>query len=162
MRTRAGLARSCRASPAHWVRHSRGALRKPHREPAATQSATAPPSCHQLYKTWQYGPPRALSGQIVPALRKVEAAGKLEDIPELNSALKHAGHIAQRLVAYPMPACADPKGYWTRTLGYLKAAGDNASTSSGLAGLLMAMAPLEQVNAVENNLGTELQKTTGS
>lgn len=88
-------------------------------------------SAHERYKTWQHGSAKALAGQILPALRNVEAAGQLEDIPELNSAFKRAGHIAGELTAYPMPACADPKGYWAKMLGHLQAAGDNAGTSSG-------------------------------
>jgi hypothetical protein len=126
--------------------------------PSASAAASTPPSCHQQYKTWQDGPARPLGKQIVPALKKVDTAATSEDIPELNSALKAAGDIARRLTAYPMPACADPKGYWTKMLRYLQAAGDNASTSSGLAGLITAMAPLEKVPAVENKLEAEIKK----
>src|SRR5271165_1840496 len=125
---------------------------------AAATHSSAPPSCHQQYGKWKNGPARPLATQIERALKKVGAAAAIEDIPALNKALKDAGNIARRLAAYPMPRCADPKAYWTQMLGYLKAAGDNASTSSGLGGLLAAMAPLEKVKAVESKLGAELKK----
>ncbi len=128
---------------------------------AAATHTSAPPSCHQQYKAWQNGPARTLGKQIVPALKKVQAEASTEDIPLLNKALKDSGNIARQLKAYPMPACADPAGYWTQMLGYLQAAGDNASTSSGLAGLLTAMAPLQKVQGVENKLGAELKKNAG-
>ncbi|MGH3171342.1 MAG: hypothetical protein ACRDN0_36460 [Trebonia sp.] len=61
---------------------------------------------------------------------------------------------------YPMPACADPHGYWKAVLARIKAAGDNAGTNSGLFGLLVAEAPLRGVPALENKLDAELKKTT--
>jgi len=61
-----------------------------------------------------------------------------------------------------MPGCVDPAGYWRKMLGYLKAAGDDASTSSGLGGLLAAMAPLQKVKAVENKLTAELKTNAGA
>jgi hypothetical protein len=60
-----------------------------------------------------------------------------------------------------MPHCADPASYWAQLPGYLKAAGDNSSTSSGLAGLLAAMAPLQKIPAIEGKLGAELKKNAG-
>jgi len=79
-------------------------------------------------------------------------------VPELNSALHAAGNDARSLKAYPMPACADPSGDWAKMLGYIQAPGDNASTSSGLSGLVLAMAPLEKVKGVENKLTAGLKK----
>ncbi len=129
---------------------------------AAATHSSAQPSCHQQYRAWKYGPARPFGKQIVPALNNVQAAAGIEDIPRLDKALKNAGNIARRLAAYPMPGCADPKGYWAQMLGYLQAAGDNASTSSGFAGLLLAMAPLQKIKAVESKLAAELKTNTGT
>ena len=60
----------------------------------------------------------------------------------------------------PMPGCADPRGYWNEILARIRASGDNASTSSGLSGLLAAEAPLQDVPGMETKLGAELKKTT--
>jgi hypothetical protein len=42
--------------------------------------------------------------------------------------------VAGELESYPMPACADPRGYWEKILTRIQAAGDNAGADSGLSG----------------------------
>jgi len=125
-------------------------------------ASNAPASCHSQYETWKHGAAETMfKQQLQPALRTVQAAASSMDIPKLNSALQNAGNMAQQLTAYPLPHCADPGGFWGKMLGYIKAAGDNAGTSSGLAGLLAAMAPLEHVKPVLNQLSAELKLTAG-
>jgi hypothetical protein len=119
---------------------------------------TAAQTCKQQYDTWKTGPAKAGASKIDAALKKVGSAASAENVPELNSALKAAGGDAQALEAYPMPSCADPKGYWAQMLGYIQAAGANAGTSSGLPGLMLAMAPLQKVTGVEAKLTAELRK----
>ena len=79
----------------------------------------------------------------------------------MDAALAKLGNDAAQLEKYPMPACADPAGYWTQMLGDLKAAGDNAGATSGLGGLLTAMAPAEKVKPLETELQAELARTAG-
>jgi rhamnogalacturonyl hydrolase YesR len=55
--------------------------------------------------------------------------------------------------------CADPHGYWHQILAGLQAAADNASTSSGLGALLLAMGPLQKVKAAEKKLSAEMKQT---
>lgn len=129
---------------------------------SAAAATSAPPSCHEQYLAWKTGPAKAVADkQLQPALRKVEAAGSDEDLPLLQSSLEAAGRVAVKLEAYPVPPCADPKGYYAQMLGLLRAAGDNASTSSGLSALILAEAPLQKVPAVENKLTAELKKNAG-
>ena len=59
-----------------------------------------------------------------------------------------------------MPACADPKGYWTRMLADIRASGDNARIASGLAGLIAAEVPLKKVRPLTTKLGAEIKHTT--
>jgi hypothetical protein len=125
----------------------------------ATPSArTAMQTCKQQYDAWKTGPARTRADSIEADLNKVQSAANAEDVPRLNSALKAAGRDAAALDAYPMPACADPKGYWAQILGYVQAAGDNAGTSSGLSGLILAMAPLQKIQGVQAKLTAELDK----
>lgn len=56
-----------------------------------------------------------------------------------------------------MLACADPHSYWDKSLARIKAAGDNAASSSGLGGLLMAEAPLKDVPGIQAKLEAELK-----
>jgi hypothetical protein len=84
----------------------------------------------------------------------------VQDLPKMQAALKRTGRVATELAAYPIPRCADPKGYWPRILALLQAAGDNARSGSGLAEIMMAVAPLREVKSFESKLGAELKKTT--
>jgi hypothetical protein len=133
---------------------------------AVTLTASASPSatavaltCKQKYDAWKTGPAKAIeTGQLEPALKKVTAAGSSEDLVLLRSSLMATGRAAVKMEAYPMPPCADPKGYYAQFLGLIQAAGDNAKASSGLGALILAEAPLEKVPAVERKLDAELKK----
>jgi hypothetical protein len=127
---------------------------------AAVRTAAAPPSCRQQYGIWKQGPARALVGNLDAADGRARSAAAAEDIPVLSAALKAAGAAAAALAAYPMPACADPRGYWGAMLARIRAAGDNAGSSSGLSGLLLAEAPLQAVPGLEAKLTAELKRTT--
>lgn len=124
---------------------------------AAAPATTAPPSCHQQYTAWKTGPARAKAKQLTSVLGALQSAG--EDLVLLTDALKRSARVAHQLQAYPMPACADPAGYWRKMLADIRAGGDNASTSSGLSAVILAMAPLKQVPPLERKLGAELKAT---
>jgi hypothetical protein len=130
---------------------------------ASTAAATHPaaaPSCKQQYKTWKYGPARPVGKKLTATLKAVQSAGATEDLPATLAALKKAGKTAARLESYPMPACADPRGYWEKILARIQAAGDNAGAGSGLSGLILAEAPLKDVPGLEAKLSAELKRTT--
>ena len=44
------------------------------------------------------------------------AASETSDIPTIGVTLKRAGTAARALEHYPIPGCADPKGYWHAVL----------------------------------------------
>jgi hypothetical protein len=122
-------------------------------------TAASPASCHAQYKAWEHGPAKAAAKGLVAQLRGVVAAASAQDIVRLDAALRHIGKGAVATAAYPMPRCADPHGYWGQILTRLRSAADNASTSSGLGGLILAMAPLKEVPALEQKLSAELHQT---
>jgi hypothetical protein len=121
-------------------------------------SAAQPLTCKQQYDAWKTGPAHAQGKQLDTDLNKVSAAGSAEDITALTSALEAAGAEAGVLERYPMPACADPHGYWGQVLAHIKAAGDNAGSASGLGGILLAEAPLKQVPGLEQKLSAEMKR----
>jgi len=123
-------------------------------------SAAKPLTCKQQYDAWKTGPARAQAMQLKADLSKISAAGNAEDITAMTSALKTTGADATALEQYPMPACADPAGYWEQVLTRIKAAGDNAGSASGLSALILAEAPLQGVSGLEAKLTAELKRTT--
>jgi hypothetical protein len=122
--------------------------------------AAKPLTCKQQYDPWKTGPARAQGKQFEADLSKLSAAGSAEDITAMTSALKTAGADATALEQYPMPACADPGGYWVQILAHIKAAGDNAASASGLSALILAEVPAKQVPGLEAKLTAELKRTT--
>jgi hypothetical protein len=124
--------------------------------------AAKPLTCKQQYTAWKTGSAGALAKSTFGADdAALTAAGKSEDIPAMDAALKKFGSDAAQLQAYPMPACADPAGYWPQMLADIKAAGDNAGSTSGLGGLVTAMAPLQKLKQLEAKLSAELVRTAG-
>ena len=123
----------------------------------ATHSAAEPPSCKQQYHAWRYSP---ASKKLKASLSAVQSASTTDDIPAMLTALKTAGADAAAMEDHPAPACADPRGYWKQIFARVRAAGDNASTASGLTGLILAEAPLKAVSALEKKLTAELKRTT--
>jgi hypothetical protein len=140
---------------------SSSAAPEPHTASAsASTSAAAAQTCHQLYQAWKTGPEKAIvDGPLKTDLKHVQGAGANDDLSAMRKALISIGRDAKALRANPIPACADPKGYWPRFLSLLQASGDNARTASGLFGLVAAEAPLKKIVPVENKLSAELKAT---
>jgi hypothetical protein len=123
-----------------------------------TASAAKPLTCEQQFTAWKTGTANAPGKQLKADLGNVSSAGNDEDIAALTSALQAAGSDAVTLEQYPMPACADPRGYWVQILARIKASGDNAASNSGLNALLLAEAPLNAVPGMEQKLSAEEKK----
>ena len=124
-------------------------------------SAAKPLTCAQQYQAWRTGPANAPGKKLQSDAAALSADGKAADIAQMDTDLKSLGTDATALEAYPMPACADPAGYWPQYLGAMKAAGDNAGTATGLGAVILAEAPLKQVPAIQAKLTAELAKTAG-
>jgi len=122
-------------------------------------SAASPPrSCLQQYRSWNAGPAHAAGENLVAALNGVEAANAALKNSTTNAALKRAGAAATVLARYPIPNCADPKGYWRAVLVQIQAAAHNASTS-GQGALVAAAVVLHNMPALDIKLANELKQT---
>jgi len=118
----------------------------------------APVSCTAQYKAWQHGPAKAAALTFAADMRKAQNAAGVQDIPQITAAMKQAGKDATALQAYPMPACADPAGYWHQLLASVRAAADNANMG-GLGGLALAEGPGRKAETLIGKLGAELRRT---
>lgn len=128
---------------------------------SAESSPAKPLTCKQQFTAWKTGPAKAIAQSFKSDGNALQSAANSQDIPALDSALKTIGNDATQLKAYPMPACADPAGDWTQILAGIKAAGDNANSASGLAGLMVALGPMQHVKSLETELDAELARTVG-
>jgi len=122
-------------------------------------SAASPPrSCLQQYRSWNAGPAHAAGENLVAALNGVEAANASLENSTTNAALKRAGTAATALAHYPIPKCADPKGYWRAVLVQIQTAAHNTS-GSGQGALVAAAVVLHNMPALDLKLANELKQT---
>jgi hypothetical protein len=134
------------AACSHGARTSAG----PASSPAGTRSPTQV-SCSQRYDAWRHGPAK----KLIAAIGAVDAAGKAHDLPARKAAVRKAGRMVAGADRNPIPACADPRGYWTALLMHVNAAAASASPGSGRAAIGLA---LKGVSTLRRELTAELQR----
>jgi hypothetical protein len=126
--------------------------------PGGGSAASPPRSCLQQYRTWNAGPAHAAGENLVAALNGVEAANAALKNSTTNAALKRAGTAATALGHYPIPKCADPKGYWRAVIVEIRTAARNAS-ASGEGALVAAAVVLHNMPGLDLKLANELKQT---
>ena len=105
-----------------------------------------PVSCSQRYQAWNQGPGKG----VISALHGVSVADTNGNRQALTVALKKAKPAVTQAARHPVPACADPRGYWSVLLMHVSAAvAGNGSASS-------VQAAMEDVPKIENELAAEL------
>jgi hypothetical protein len=111
-------------------------------------------NCPKEYEAWTRGPAK----DLLSALTAVGSASAAGDTSALVVALKQATPAVGKAAHYPIPACADPKGYWTALLMHVNAAASTGARGSRSASITPAM---KGVPKIERELRTELKTTTG-
>jgi hypothetical protein len=130
---------------------------------AASSHTSAPPTCHQQYETWKVRPVLLAAKKNLAADQKaLSAAVSSSDVLKMGEVFRALGKVGTVMAANPMPACADPKGYWVAMGDALVAGADNAKAGgSGLGGLLLAEVPLKTLAGLESKLSAELKADAG-
>jgi hypothetical protein len=119
--------------------------------PAATShgSVRVPVSCSQQYSTWTHGQGEGL----IAALHAISSAETAGDARVLTATLKQTKPTVSRAVRHPVPACADPRGYWDILLMHVTAAEVPAASASSV------RAAMKNVPEIERRLTAELRQT---
>ena len=117
-----------------------------------TASTTRTPvSCSQQYHTWKRG-----QGQgLITALHAVSVAGTAGGPQALTVALKKAGPVVAKATHHPIPACADPRGYWDVLLMHVSAAVASRHSPSSV------RAAMKGVPKIEHELTAEVKSMSG-
>lgn len=113
---------------------------------ASNRPATPQASCGQQYATWEHGNGKG----VIAALHAVSVASMAGNPQVLTAQLKKARPTVARAVRYPVPACADPRDYWSVLLMHVSAA--TASNSSAAS----VQAAMKDVPKIERELTAEL------
>jgi hypothetical protein len=119
--------------------------------PASHGSGTPipPVSCSQQYTTWKHGQGKGL----IAALHAVSSAETAGDAQVLTAALDKAKPAVARAAHHPIPACADPRGYWDVLLMHVNAAVASKGSAAS------ARAAMQGVPNIEHNLIAEVKRT---
>jgi hypothetical protein len=110
-------------------------------------------NCPLEYASWIRGPAR----QFVPAIEAVDSSAAASSITARAAALKTAGSAVRAAAKYPIPACADPRGYWVAVVMHVNA----AEASPNGAGSTAVMTALKGVQGLTRELEAELKRTAG-
>jgi hypothetical protein len=116
--------------------------------PSAGSATHAPISCEQLYHRWTQGEGKG----VMDALHGVSSAVSTGDDQVLNAALRHAKPAVAQAARHPIPACADPRGYWDVVLMHVNAATAGHTSSAS------ARAALRDVPKIHRQLLAEVKK----
>ncbi len=122
-------------------------------------ASAASPGCLLQYRLWASGPAHAAGDNLTAALNGLAAASAASEVATASAALKRAGTAARALEHYPIPSCADPKGYWHAVLRQIEGAASSAGTSQGQGALTIAQGVMKQMPELDRKLATELQVT---
>ena len=115
--------------------------------PASQPSVRVPVSCSQQYNAWTHGQGKGL----IAALDAVSSAETAGDTRALTVTLKKTRPAVSRAARHPVPACADPRGYWDVLLMHVTAAAANTSSASSM------RAAMKGVPHIEHQLTAELK-----
>jgi hypothetical protein len=108
----------------------------------------APVSCGQQYRNWAQGEGKGLMG----ALSAVTSAASAKDRHVLTAALKQARPAVEKAAQHPIPACADPRGYWSVLLMHVNAAAAGSGPASSL------RAAMQDVPKIHRQLVAEVKQ----
>jgi hypothetical protein len=114
---------------------------------ASLGSVRVPVSCSQQYNAWKHGQGKGL----IAALDAVSSAGTAGDTRVLTATLKKTRSAVSRAARHPLPACADPRGYWDVLLMHVTAAAANTGSASSV------RAAMKGVPKIEHQLTAELK-----
>ena len=118
--------------------------------PTSHASVRVPVSCGQQYNTWRHG-----SGDgLLATLGAVSSAETAGDTQVLTATLNRTRSAVSWAAHHPVPACADPRGYWDVLLMHVTAAAANTRSASSM------RAAMKNVPEVEHQLTAELKQTT--
>ncbi len=117
---------------------------------AGSGASSVPVSCGQRYHAWVSGTGKSL----LATFHAVSVAAAAGDSQALTVALHKAKPAVAGATLHPVPACADPRGYWGVLLMHVNAAVSGHPSASSV------QAALKDVPAIEHALTTELSSAS--
>lgn len=117
--------------------------------PASHHAVIVPVSCRHQYRAWAGSQGKGLVATL-DSISSAEAAGNTRI---LTADLRKSRSAVAQAARHPVPACADPRGYWNVLLMHVTAA-------TGSHGSAAVQAAMKDVPAITRELDSELKNTT--
>ena len=105
----------------------------------------APVSCGQQYRAWSKGEGKGVMG----ALQGVSTAATDGNGHALTAALSQARPAVAKAARHPIPACADPRGYWNVLLMHVHAAAASKGSASSVRAAVQDVPKIHHTLVVE-------------
>ena len=111
-------------------------------------------ACPKSYGVWKSGPAK----EVIAAVNAVVTASSSGDMQDQEAALRTAAPTIDVAASHPIPACADPKGYWDALMLHVNAAAESLKSATGTKSLELA---LKDVPQLDREFKAEVKRTTG-
>jgi len=113
-----------------------------------TRTPITPVSCTDQYRTWIHGEGKG----VMDALGAITSAATAGHAHMPTAALKQARTAVTTGAKHPIPACADPRGYWSVLLMHVNAAVSGRGPASS------AQAAIRDVPEIHHQLLVEVKQ----
>lgn len=123
----------------------------PSQRPAATTATAAALTCTQQGARWKAAHDRTIR-------RFKDALVPFQSGSVTSAQAQALTAASQAMLAAALPACADPKGYYTQAMANLATAGQAAS-GGGTLSEVGALTPMENALTALNEMSAELRQT---
>ncbi len=126
-----------------------------------TAAGTTAGSCAQQYRAWQNGPAHLTILKFEAAQIVLEKDSSTGPPKLIAGALNILGQRAAALTSFPVPSCADPRGYFASLLNQIVTVTGEVGPDATLTDLQQAINQLGSVFSLEGDFTAELKQTTG-
>jgi hypothetical protein len=109
-------------------------------------------SCSQQYHAWGQGHGKG----VIAALTTASVASTAAKPEVLKAELQKVRPAVANAARYPLPGCADPRGYWPVLLMHMTAAVSSTGSTAG------TQAAMKGVPAIQRELVAELNAVLGT
>jgi hypothetical protein len=129
---------------------------------AGSAAAGGTAACAQQFHAWQNGSAHSAIIDFEAAQQALADESSSGKPAEIAATMNILGQRAAALASFPVPACADPKGYFAALLSRIGTVTGEVGPDATLTTLQQAVNQLDSVFSLESDFTAEVKQTTGS
>jgi len=129
---------------------------------AGSAAAGSTAACAQQFHAWQNGSAHSAISNFDAAQQALADESSSGEPALIAAAMNILGQRAAALASFPVPACADPNGYFAALLSRIGTVTGEIGPDATLTILQQAINQLDSVFSLESDFTAEVKQTTGS